>query len=322
MIRATLVALGLLAAVPAAAQNFPNRTIVMVVPYAPGGSTDVLARILSRSMGQALGQTVVVENQGGAGGSIGTQRVVRAPADGYTLVFGNTGPLAANVALYPNLGYDPRKDLAPIGIGASNPMVIAASNRTGIKTMDELLGYLRREKDVATFGNAGPGSTSHLAGALFMQITRTNATAVGYRGVGPAMTDLTAGTIDALIDQTLTMIPAHNGKQVRALAVATEARLPQFPDVPTFKEAGVPQFNMAVWNALAAPAGTPQPVIDTLAKALSDALDESETRKRLDELAAVVPQGEERGPEALRRLIASEVDQWTVTVKEAGIKVE
>ncbi|ONG49529.1 ABC transporter substrate-binding protein [Pseudoroseomonas deserti] len=320
-----MAALGLAAATaaaPAAAQDFPARAVTMVVPYAPGGSTDVLGRILARGMGKALGQTVVVENQGGAGGSIGTQRVVRANADGYTLVFGNTGPLAANVALYPSLGYDPRSDLAPIGLGASNPMVIAASNRSGVRTLDALLGRLRSLKGEATFGNAGAGSTSHLAAALFLQITGTQATAVGYRGVGPAMTDLTAGVIDALIDQTLTMIPAHRGQQVVALAVATPQRLPQLPDVPTFAEAGVGQFNMAVWNALLAPAATPAPVVARLVRALDAALDDAEVRARLGELAAVLPEGEARGPEPLRQLIASEVERWGVTIREAGIRVE
>ncbi|WP_419897162.1 Bug family tripartite tricarboxylate transporter substrate binding protein [Roseomonas sp. USHLN139] len=327
LLKAGLAALGLAgailpAAAPAAAQDFPSRTITMVVPYAPGGSTDVLGRILARGMGKALGQTVVVENQGGAGGSIGTQRVVRAAADGYTLVFGNTGPLAANVALYPNLGYDPRSDLAPIGLGASNPMVIAASNRSGVRTLDALLGRLRSLKGEATFGNAGAGSTSHLAAALFLQITGTQATAVGYRGVGPAMTDLTAGVIDALIDQTLTMIPAHKGQQVVALAVATPQRLPQLPDVPTFAEAGVGHFNMAVWNALLAPAATPAPVVARLVRALDAALDDTEVRTRLGELAAVLPEGEGRGPEPLRQLIAGEVERWGVTIREAGIRVE
>ncbi|WP_207553631.1 Bug family tripartite tricarboxylate transporter substrate binding protein [Teichococcus deserti] len=325
LLKAGLAALGLAAATaaaPAAAQDFPARAVTMVVPYAPGGSTDVLGRILARGMGKALGQTVVVENQGGAGGSIGTQRVVRANADGYTLVFGNTGPLAANVALYPSLGYDPRSDLAPIGLGASNPMVIAASNRSGVRTLDALLGRLRSLKGEATFGNAGAGSTSHLAAALFLQITGTQATAVGYRGVGPAMTDLTAGVIDALIDQTLTMIPAHRGQQVVALAVATPQRLPQLPDVPTFAEAGVGQFNMAVWNALLAPAATPAPVVARLVRALDAALDDAEVRARLGELAAVLPEGEARGPEPLRQLIASEVERWGVTIREAGIRVE
>jgi len=312
----------LLGAAPLAAQEFPAQPITIVVPYAPGGSTDVLGRILARGMGKALGQTVLIENQGGAGGSIGTLRVVRAPADGYTLTFGNTGPLAANVALYPGLGYDPRKDLAPIGIGASNPMVIAVSSGSRARTLQELVSELKARKGALSFGHAGAGSTSHLASALFLRITQTEAMQVGYRGVGPALTDLAAGTIDALIDQTLTIIPANKGGTLRALAVATPARLEQMPEVPTFAEAGVPQFNMAVWNALLAPAATPAPIIAKLNQALSAALDDPEARARLDELAAVVPQGAGRSPEALRQLIAREVDQWSTTIREAGIKVE
>ncbi|MCK8784511.1 tripartite tricarboxylate transporter substrate binding protein [Roseomonas sp. NAR14] len=322
LLLAPLALAAVLLARPAEAQEFPTRAVTMVIPYAPGGSTDVLGRIVARGMGKALGQPVVVENQGGAGGNIGTQRVVRAAPDGYTLTFGNLGPLAANVQLYPNLGYDPRRDLAPIGVAASNPMVLAVSPRIEVRDLAGLLGHLRAEDGNVPFGNAGPGSTSHLAASLFLQLSGTRATLVGYRGVGPVLTDLAAGVVEVLIDQTLTLIPAHRGGTARALAVATPQRLPQLPDVPTFAEAGVPGFDMQVWNALLAPAGTPAPVIARLVAALNAGLDDPEAKQRLEELAAVVPQGEARGPEALRRLIASEVDRWSGLIRDASIRVE
>lgn len=307
---------------PARAADFPTRAVSLVVPYAPGGSTDVLARIVARGMSADLGQPVIVENQGGAGGALGTQRVVRAPADGYVLSFGNMGSLAANVPLYPNLGYDPRTDLAPIGLAATNPMVLAASVRSGQRDLAGFLRHLRERGGRATFGTAGTGSTSHLAAALFVHLAGTPATLVGYRGAGPAIADLAAGTVDAVIDQTLTLIPAHKGGTAVALAVASRARIPQLPDVPTFAEAGMPGFDVAVWNALLAPAGTPQPVVERLAASLAAALDDREVRARLEELAALVPEGAERGPAPLRDLIAAEVTRWTGVIRTAGIRAD
>jgi tripartite-type tricarboxylate transporter receptor subunit TctC len=322
--RRALIATSAVAALarPALAQGFPQRAVTIVVPYAPGGSTDVLARLLARGMSRVLGQTVLVENVAGGGGSVGTLRVVRAAPDGHTLTFGNTGPLAANLWLYPNLGYDPRRDLAPVGMGAMNPMVLAVSNRSGIASLPAFLAKLRAEPGKVNFGNAGAGSTTHLAAAQFLRMTGTTATAVGYRGAGPAMTDLTAGVIDALIDQTLTMIPGHRAGTVKAIAVATPARLPQLPDVPTFIEGGVPQFDMAVWNAMLAPAGTPQPVMDRLTEALSAAIDDPEAQQRLAELAAVVPTPAERGSAPLRAFMAAEADRWRDVIRDAGITVE
>jgi tripartite-type tricarboxylate transporter receptor subunit TctC len=307
---------------PAFAQGFPQRAVTIVVPYAPGGSTDVLARLFARGMSRSLGQPVVVENVAGAGGSVGTLRVVRAAPDGHTLTFGNTGPLAANLWLYPNLGYDPRRDLAPVGMGAMNPMVLAVSNRSGLGSLADLIARLRAEPGKVNFGNAGSGSTTHLAAAQFLRMTNTTATAVGYRGAGPAMTDLAAGVIDALIDQTLTMIPGHRGGTVKAVAVATPRRLPQLPDVPTFIEGGLPQFDMAVWNAMLAPAGTPQPVMERLTEALSAAIDDPEAQQRLVDLAAVVPGPAERGPAPLRAFMAAEADRWREVIREARITVD
>ncbi|QCI69429.1 tripartite tricarboxylate transporter substrate binding protein [Phreatobacter stygius] len=309
-------------ATSAAAQTFPSRPVTFIVPYAAGGTTDVLARIIAKAMTTTLGQSVIVENAGGAGATTGTLRVVRATADGYVLSFGNMGSLAANVPLYPNLAFDPRKDLAPIGVVARVPMVLSASNKSGIRDLKGFIERLKNQDNPLSIGQAGPGSTGHLAAARLLQLTETRATMVPYRGAGPAIADLIAGFVDGVVDQTVTMIPAHQGGNARALAVSSKARLPQIPDVPTFAEAGLPAFDLTVWNAIAAPKDTPPAVVARLAQALEAALASPEVQKTFAELAAEAPGAEDRGPEPLRRLIAAEVDRLTDLIRSAGIRVE
>lgn len=303
----------------ARAQGFPSRTLTIVVPAAPGGTLDALARFLAQAMGPALGRTVVVENVTGAGGLIGLQRVMRAEPDGHVMVFGNMGVMAAFLALNPNAGYDPRRDLAPIGLAAHVPMVIAASPQSGVRDLAALLSRFRERGERATFGTAGAGTTSHLAPAMLLHLAGLKGTLVSYRGSGPAMNDLAAGVVDAVIDQTVTMIPAHQGGTAVALAVSGPRRAARMPDVPTFAEAGMPGFDLVVWNAVAAPRGTPPAVIARLAAALETALASEEMQRRLADLAAVPPGAEERGPEALGRLIATDTARWLVVVREAGL---
>ncbi len=323
MRRRSLLAMAAGAAAPAVrAQSsgaWPQRTITLVVPSAPGGTLDALARFFAQAMSPALSRAVVVENVGGAGGLIGMQRAARAEPDGHTIVFGNMGVMAASVALNPDSGYDPRRDLAPVGIAAHVPMVLAASPQSGVRDLQELLARIRERGEGITFGTAGLGTTSHLAPALLLHLTGLKATLVSYRGAGPAMNDLAAGVVDAVIDQTVTMIPAHRGRTAVALAVSGAGRVPQIPEVPTFAEAGVPAFDLVVWNAIAAPRGTPPPVVERLAAAVEAALADEELRRRLSDLAAVPPAPEERGPEPLRRRIASDVERWTAIVQAAGI---
>lgn len=298
---------------------WPQRTITLIVPSAPGGTLDALARFFAQAMAPSLGRSVVVENVSGAGGLIGMQRVTRAEPDGHTIAFGNMGVLAAFVALNPSSGYDPRRDLAPIGMTAHVPMVLATSPSSGVTDLKALLDRIRERGEGATFGTAGQGTTSHLAPALLLQLTGLKATLVSYRGAGPAMNDLAAGVVDAVIDQTVTMIPAHRGRTAVALAVSGTQRVPQIPDVPTFAEAGVPTFDLVVWNAIAAPKGTPQPVIDRLAAAIETAQGDPELRRRLAELAAVAPAPQERGPEPLRARIAADAERWIAVVEAAGL---
>lgn len=311
-----------LASWPAAAQPFPNRPITFVVPYAPGGTTDVLARIMSKAMTAQLGQSVIVENVSGAGGTSGTQRVIRAEPDGYTLSFGNLGSLAANALLYPQIPFDPRRDLAPVGLVATVPVVLSLSKKSGVTDMAGFLRKLREKENGVNFGTAGAGSTTHLAASLFTSVTSTKATFVNYRGSGPVITDLVAGVIDAGFDQTVTMMPMHIGGNVTAIAVSGPARMPQMPDVPTFAEAGVPDFQLSVWNAIAAPPATPPAIVARLEAALAAALDEPETKRRFEELASTAPLGNERGSAALGRLFAAEIPRLERIVKSAGIKAE
>jgi tripartite-type tricarboxylate transporter receptor subunit TctC len=292
------------------AQSYPTRPVTMVVPFAPGGTTDVLARIVAEAMGADLGQNVIVENVGGAGGRTGTERVVRARADGYTIMFGNMGPMAASKALFKESRYDPRSDLAPIGLVADVPMVIAASNKSGIQKLETLLARLREPDSKVAFGTAGYGATSDMAPRLLLHQTRLKATIVPYQGAGPALRDLTGGFVDAVIDQTVTILPMQQGGTARALAVSAPQRLPQAPDLPTFAEAGLPEFKMAVWNAISAPKDTPQPIIDRLVASLDKALDAPGVQKRFAELAVPVPPSEARGPGALQKLVDAEVERW------------
>lgn len=310
-----------LASGAAISQTYPARPITVVVPYSPGGTTDVLARIIAKSMTADLGQAVVVENAGGGGGTIGTQRVARAEPDGYTLSFGNMGSLAANVALYPKLAFDPRRDFSPIGNVANVPMVLAVSKKSGLQDLPSFLAKLRQSTDI-NIGNAGPGSTGHLAAATLLHVTRTKATLVPYRGAGPAINDLAAGVVDAVIDQTVTMIPMHKGGNVVAVAVSSSVRLPQIPDVPTFAEGGVPEFGLQVWNALVAPRGTPAAVIERLEKSLATALRSAEVQQRFTQFAAAIPAVEDQGAEALRKLIASDVERLGRIIDAGGITAE
>jgi len=304
------------------AQNFPTRSISMVVPYPPGGSSDGLARIIGAAMSKDLGQQVIVENVTGAGGTIGTQKVLKSTPDGYTITFGNMGSMAIAAPLYPNIKFDPVKDFAPIGVVADVPMVISASKKSGYKTLGEFVAQLKKDGKSVNFGTAGPGSTGHIGAAMFLYVTKTDATLVNYRGAGPAIADLLAGTVDAVIDQTVTMIPIHNGGRVTALAVSGKNRLAQIPDVPTFAEAGVPEFDLSVWNAIAAPAGTPAPVVDRLAKALANALKDPEVVERFTKMAAVIPPESEQGPKAFAALIAKDVPRFTQLIKDAKISAE
>lgn len=307
-----------LAAPAAAADNFPSRPIVMLVAVAPGGTLDTLARQIASGLTTQLGQSVVVENTTGAGGLIGYQRLMKSDPDGYTLMFSNMS-LAIIPLLYPSAQVDPVRDLSPIGTVATVPMVLSVSNKSGITSLPEMLKRMRSGGPKLNFGSGGPGTTAHLAEGLFLHISKTQGELIQYRGSGPAIADLMAGTIDAVIDQTVTMMPLHKDKRIRAIAVSAPQRLAQMPDVPTFAEGGLPAFNLAIWNGVVAPRNTPKPVVDKLAAALSKTIDSPEFKNRIDQLAATRPDQAERGPAPFSALLAKDTREVASLAKQIGL---
>lgn len=320
MIRKLMLALAatLLAGV-AAAQTFPTKPVTIIVGVAPGGTLDALARLVAVQLAPVLKTPVVVENTTGAGGLVGFQRLMKSEPDGHTLNFSNMS-LVIIPHLHPKGNFNPLTDLAPVGTVATVPMVLSVSNASGIKDLPGLLHHLRANPGKANFGSGGPGTTAHLAEALFLNMSRTEGTLVQYRGSGPALVDLVSGVIDAIIDQTVTMLPMHADKRVRAIAVSSPQRIAQMPDVPTFAEGGLPQFDLRIWNGLLAPKGTPRPVLDKLAAALSQVIDSPEFRERVEkQLASQVPAPGERGPDAFRQLLEADSARVGALVKAIGL---
>jgi tripartite-type tricarboxylate transporter receptor subunit TctC len=290
------------------------------VGVAPGGTLDALARQVALGLSTTLKQSVIVENVTGAGGLVGFQRLLKAEPDGYTLNFSNQSLLIIP-HLYPKGNFDPLTDLAPLGTVATVPMVMAVSNASGIKDLPALMDYLKRNPGKANFGSGGPGTTAHLAEALFLNMNKVDATLVQYRGTGPALVDLMSGVIDGIIDQTVTIMPLNADKRIRAIAVSSPQRLPQLPDVPTFAEGGIPQFDLRIWNGLVAPKGTPRPVLDKLAAALSQVIDSPEFKDRVEkQLASQTPPMAERGPDAFRKLLEQDSERISNLIKAIGIK--
>jgi tripartite-type tricarboxylate transporter receptor subunit TctC len=308
----------LLAAVPARAQQYPQRPITMIVPFAAGGPTDVLARVLGQHMSQTLGQSIVVEDVTGAGGTLGAAKAAKAAPDGYTLVMGNLGTHAASVGLYKNLSYDPRTDFEPVMVVATTPMVLVTRKDLGATTLKDVIALSKQRK--ITQGNAGTGSASHLTTLLYVSLTHADVQLVPYRGLSQAMNDLLAGQIDTMFDQVISSSPHINNGGVKPIAVTGPTRAKAIPNVPTTIEAGVPELQTLTWTALFAPKGTPKAVIDRLNAAVDQAMHDPAVAKRLDDLGAdVPPPGEERSPQALAKLVSAEVAKWAPLIRAAGV---
>ena len=305
----------------AAEQFYPSRPITMIVPFAAGGPTDTIARILAEHMRVSLGQPVILENVTGAAGSIGVGRVARAAGDGYTLVIGVWGTHVLNGAIYP-LQYDLLKDFEPISLLASNPMVIVAKKVMPAKDLMELIAWLKANPDKASAGTTGTGGASHVAAILFQKETGTRFQFVPYRGLAPAMQDLVAGQIDMMIDNPATSLPQARAGTIKAYATTAKARLAAAPDIPTADEAGLPGFNVSQWTALWAPKGTPMDIIAKLNKAVVESLADKNVLARLADLGQSIPPRDQQTPESLGAYQKAEIEKWWPIIKAANIKGE
>lgn len=300
---------------------FPVKPISIVVPYAAGGSTDVIARVLAEAMSRDLGQAVIVENVGGAGGTIGTAKVVRSTNDGYTLLMHNMG-IATAPALYSKLAFDVAADLEPIAMAGDVPMILVRSSRFEPSTVVDLVKYMKVKPGEAKFAHAGIGATSHLCAVLFNQAANTSAIMVPYRGTGPALTDLLAGNVDIICDQPVSTNAYLQAGTLKPYAVATKDRLTALPSVPTFAESGFPGFQLSVWHGFYAPKGTSAAVIQRLNKAIRVALASPAVVKRLSEMSVILPQSDRLTPEVLRAHTNAEVKKWGVVLSAVGEKIE
>jgi tripartite-type tricarboxylate transporter receptor subunit TctC len=307
------------AAGPGLAQdNYPQRPVTVVVPFAAGGPTDIVARIVSEHMSRTLGQPMVIENVVGAGGTTASGRVAKARPDGHTIIMGHMGTHAASVALFPKLSYKPDVDFAPIGMAAGTPVLVLARKDFPPTDLKQLASFVKTNAAKLNMAHAGVGSVSFTTCLLLNSIVGVNPTSVPYSGTGPALTALISGQVDYMCDQIVNVVQQVESGQIRAYAVGTSERNPALPNVPTSKEAGLPEFQAQAWNALFAPKGTPLPIVDRLSDALSKALDDPGVRKRLLDLGSVLPEGSGRGQKALEALVKTEIDRWTPIIKAAG----
>ena len=300
------------------AQEFPTKAITIVVPFSAGGPTDTVARLVAQAMSSNLKQTVLIENVGGAGGTVGAGRVARSAGDGYTLLLHHIGQSTAPT-LYRKLPYDPVQDFEPIGLITDVPMTIVARKDFPAKNMKDLIAYVKTNKDKVTYANAGIGSASHLCGMLLMTSIQADLTTVPYKGTGPAMNDLLGGQVDFMCDQTTNTTSQIKGGKIKAYAVTTKTKVPSLPDLPTIDSAGVPGFEVGVWHGLYAPKGTPPAVIDRLAKSLQAALQDATVKQRFADLGTEPVALNRATPEALRAHLRREIDKWAPIIKQAGI---
>jgi tripartite-type tricarboxylate transporter receptor subunit TctC len=302
----------------ARADEYPSKTITLVVPFSAGGPTDTVARLIAQPMSQQLGQTIIIENVGGAGGTIAAARVARAAPDGYTLFLHHIGH-ATSATLYKNLSYNVLTDFETIGLVTPVPMTIIAKKDFPAKNIKEFISYVKANKDKITYGNAGIGAASHLCGMLFMSAIDTQITTVSYKGTGPAMNDLLGGVFDFMCDQTTNTTGQIKGGKVTPYAVTSRTRVPSLPDLPTLDESGLKGFEVSVWHGLYAPKGTPKAVIDKVNAALRVALQDATVKQRFGELGTEPEPMERATPAAHRAHLKAEVDKWAPVIKKAGV---
>jgi tripartite-type tricarboxylate transporter receptor subunit TctC len=304
----------------ARAQTYPARPVTIVVPFAPGGTTDVVARIVGEHLSRRLGQQFVIENVAGAGGTTGTIRTMRASPDGYTIQIGQMGTHAAAVALYPDLAYKPDVDFEPIGMVAGLPIVITAKKELPANDLKEFILYVKANAEKVNVAHAGVGSITHSTCLLLNSLLNVNPTFVPFTGAAPAMNALLGGQVDYMCNAIPDAVAQVQSGAVKGYAISIAKRSPALPNVPTAKEAGLPEFQASAWNALFAPKGTPKPVLDKLTDALDSALDDDSVRKRLLDLGCDIPDRTGRGPQPLAALVKSEIARWTPIIKAASIR--
>ncbi len=297
--------------------QYPTKPVTMIVPFAAGGPTDTVARSIAQAMQTTLKQTVIVENVGGAGGTIGVSRVARASPDGYTILLYHIG-MATVPALYRKLTFDPLKDFAYIGLVTEVPMTMVARQNLPPNNFKEFLTYIKANKTKVSYGNAGLGSASHLCGLLFMSTIETDFTTVPYKGTAPAMNDLLGGQIDFMCDQTTNTTSQIKSGKIKAYAVTTAKRVPSFPNLPTMQEEGLKGFEVSVWHAMYAPKGTPQPVVDALVKANQAALKDEGVIKRFADLGTEPVSADKATPAYLQKFLAAEIAKWGPIIQKAG----
>lgn len=313
---ALAAALGLSTA--AGAQGYPSRPITMVVPFAAGGPTDTVARLVAESMSKTLGQQVIVENVGGAGGTRGAGQVAKAAPDGYTVLLHHIGQ-ATSASLYRKLPYNPATDFETVGLVTAVPMTLIAKTSSTPKSMPEVVDYVKANKDKVTYGNAGVGSASHLCGMLFMSTVGAQMTTVPYQGTGPAMNDLVGGQIDLLCDQTTNTTGQIRGGKVKAYAVTTKDRVKSLPDLPTMQESGLKDFEVAVWHGVYVPKGTPKEIVDKLNAALNVALEDPKVIARFADLGTEPEPKDRRSPAFHQQFLAAEIAKWKPVIQAAGV---
>jgi tripartite-type tricarboxylate transporter receptor subunit TctC len=307
----------LVACASASAENYPSRPVTVVVPFPAGGPSDVVARIVTEHMGKVLGQTMVIENVSGAGGTIGSARVAAAATDGYTLLAGSMGSHVSAPVLTPNVKYDSGRDFEPIGFTAHAPAVIVARKDFPANSLGEFIAYLKQNGESVKQAHGGVGSSSHMACMLLSLDTGTKSLLVAYRGTGPAMNDLIGGHVDYFCEQAVSVTGQINSGAIKAYAVSSAQRLAMLPAVPTAKELGV-NYAMDIWVGIFAPKGVPREIVDKLADALDRSLDDPSVQKRLADLGGAVPGKDERGPAKFDAFVKAEIARWSPILKAAG----
>jgi tripartite-type tricarboxylate transporter receptor subunit TctC len=299
-------------------QGYPARPVTVVVPFPAGGPSDVVARVVTDRMGKFLGQSLVIENVGGAGGTIGSARVAAAQPDGYTLLAGSMGSHVSAPVLTPNIKYDSERDFVPIGFTAQSPAVIVARKDFPAKDLREFVDYLKQNGDRVKQAHGGIGASSHMACLLFNAQAGVKPSSVAYRGTAPALNDLIGGHVDFFCEQVVSVAPQIAAGTIKAYAVSSGKRLPTLPEVPTAKEAGL-DYQMSIWAGIFAPKGTPKATVDKLAAALDKSLDDPEVKAKLAELGGSIPTRDERTPAKFGRFVKAEIARWSPILKAASL---